>query len=101
VEYSMFERSRNIARFIESVCFGNMRLALQMFATFLTSGVTDVDKMLRIYSRDGAYFVAFHEFIKSIMLQGRRYYKEAESPIMNVLDWGRNRMPVTSPLCVF
>jgi hypothetical protein len=65
-----------------------MRLALEMFTTFLGSGATDVDKMLRIHHRDGAYFVAFHEFVKSIMLGDRRYYKESQSPIMNVFDCG-------------
>ncbi len=88
VEFSIFEQNHNIARLIEALCFGNMRLALEMFATFLGSGATDVDKMLRIYRREGAYFVAFHEFLKSIMLGDRRYYKEAQSPIMNVFDCG-------------
>jgi hypothetical protein len=91
VEYSIFERNRNIARFIEAVCFGNMRMALQMFTTFLISGATDVDKMLRIYRRDGAYFVAFHEFVKSIMLGDRRFYRESQSPIMNVFDCGSEK----------
>lgn len=91
VEHSIFEQNRNIARFIEAICYGNMRLALQMFATFLTSGVTDVDKMLRIYRRDHSYFVAFHEFVKSVMLKDRQYYKEAESPIMNLFDCGAER----------
>ncbi len=44
--------------------------------------------MLRFYRRDGAYFVAFHEFVKSIMLGDRRYYRETHSPIMNVFDCG-------------
>ncbi len=91
VEHSIFERNRNIARFIETICFGNMRMALQMFATFLTSGATDVDKMLSIYDREGAYFVAFHEFLKSIMLGDRSYYKESESPIMNLFDCGSEK----------
>lgn len=91
VNYSIFERNKNIARFIESVCFGNMRLALQMFTTFLSSGVTDVDKMLAIYRREGAYFVAFHEFVKSIMLGDRRYYKESASPIINVFECGAQK----------
>jgi hypothetical protein len=88
VEHSVFERNRNIARFIEHICFGNMRLALQMFTNFLTSGATDVDKMLGIYSRDGAYYVAFHEFVKSIMLGERAYYKESQSPVLNIFDCG-------------
>jgi len=91
IETSIFERNLNIARFIEALCFGNMRLALDMFTTFMTSGVTDVDKMLNIYRRDGAYFVAFHEFVKSIMLGERRYYKEQASPIANLFDCGAER----------
>jgi hypothetical protein len=88
VEFSIFEQNRRISSLIESVCFGNMRLALEMFTMFLTSGATDVDKMLRIYRREGAYFVAYHEFVKSIMLGDRKYYKESESVILNVFDCG-------------
>jgi hypothetical protein len=91
IETSIFERNHNIARFIEALCFGNMRLALDMFTTFMTSGATDVDKMLNIYHRSGAYFVAYHEFVKSIMLGERRYYKDEASPILNVFDCGGGR----------
>lgn len=91
VEYSIFEKNRNIARFIDHLCFGNMRVALQMFSTFLVSGATDVDKMLRIYKRDGNYFVAFHEFLRSIMLGERYYYKEAYSTILNVFECGQEK----------
>ena len=85
---SIFQTNRNIVRFIEAICFGNMRLALDMFTTFLASGATDVDKMLRIYRKTDAYNVAFHEFVKSIMLGDRRYYKESNSPVMNLFDCG-------------
>lgn len=91
IETSIFEHNRNIARFIEALCFGNMRQALDMFAMFMTSGATDVDKMLNIYGRSGAYFVAFHEFVKSIMLGDRRYYKDQASAILNLFDCGSER----------
>lgn len=91
VERSIFRFNVNIARFIEALCFGNMRLALQMFVTFLTSGATDVDKMLNIYRRDGGYYVAFHEFVKSIMLGDRSYYRESQSPVLNVFDCGAEK----------
>jgi hypothetical protein len=91
VEYSIFEYNENIARFIEAICFGNMRLALQMFTTFMTSGATDVDKMLSIYGREGSYYVAFHEFVKSIMLGDRSYYRESQSPIMNLFECGAEK----------
>lgn len=80
--------NRNIIRFIEPICFGNMRSALEMFVTFLTSGASDVGKMLRIYRRDGNYSIPIHEFVKSIMLGARKYYKEEQSPILNVFDCG-------------
>jgi hypothetical protein len=62
-----------------------------MFTMFMTSGVTDVDKMLNIYRRQDTYFVAFHEFVKSIMLGERRYYKDQASFIGNVFDCGAER----------
>jgi hypothetical protein len=91
IEISIFEQNRNIARFIEALCFGNMRMALDMFTLFMTSGATDVDKMLNIYRRSGSYFVAFHEFVKSIMLGERRYYKDQASFILNIFDCGAER----------
>jgi hypothetical protein len=91
IEYSIFSRNRNIARFIESLAFGNMREALEMFATFLYSGVTNVDKMLKIYDRDGSYFVAFHEFAKSVILGDRRYYRDFVSKVLNVFDCGQDK----------
>jgi hypothetical protein len=91
VENSIFEQNKNIARFIDHICFGNMRMALQMFSTFLVSGATDIDKMLRIYNRQGSYFVAFHEFLRSIMLGDRMYYKEAASSIFNLFECGAER----------
>jgi Type I restriction enzyme R protein N terminus (HSDR_N) len=77
-----------IASFIKTICHGNMRFALEMFCTFLTSGVTDVEKMLRIYDRDGWYNVAYHEFVKAIILGDRAIYKEDQSPICNLLNVG-------------
>jgi hypothetical protein len=91
IKYSIFSRNKNIARFIEALAFGNMREALDMFATFLYSGTTNVDKMLKIYDRDGQYFVAFHEFSKSVILGDRRFYRDSESKVLNLFDCGTER----------
>jgi len=88
VNESLFGTNYNIMRFIETICFGNMREALGMFIAFITSGASDVDKMINIYRRDGDYYVGFHEFVKSVMLAARKYYKEEQSPILNVFDCG-------------
>jgi hypothetical protein len=91
VQHSIFDLNRKLARFIEAICHGNMRFALQLFTNFLTSGATDVDKMLRIYNREGRYNVAQHEFVKAIMLGDRRFYNEDQSPIMNLFNVGAQR----------
>ncbi len=82
------EDNDRIARFIKAICYGNMRFALELFVTFLTSGATDVGKMLKIYKRDGWYNIAYHEFLKSIMLGDWAYYKQERSPIYNMFNAG-------------
>ena len=91
VQASIFDRNKRITRFVEAICHGNMRFALKLFTNFLTSGATDVEKMLRIYRRDGKYNVAYHEFVKSIMLADRQFYNEDYSPIMNAFNVGAHK----------
>jgi hypothetical protein len=65
---------------------------VEMFATFVTSGATDVDKMLRILHRgEGMYNISAHEFVKAIMQGERAFYKEEQSPIMNVFNVGAQK----------
>ena len=91
IEASIFNNNRNINKLIFSLCFGNMRQALDFFSLFLISGATDVDKMLKIYHREGSYTVAFHEFVKSVMLGERMHYKESASNILNLYVYSPNR----------
>jgi hypothetical protein len=90
-EKSLLEKNRTLSRFINLMCFGNMRLALEYFATFLLSGATYVDKMLGIFREQGGYTIAFHEFIKSIMIDDRYYYSDSKSKILNVFNCGSER----------
>jgi hypothetical protein len=86
IEQSLFKNNKALVKFINSMCFGNMRLALEYFAKFLLSGATYVDKMLGIYRSQGNYTIAFHEFIKSIMIDDRYYYSDSKSSILNVFN---------------
>lgn len=81
---SIFSGSHNVTRLIEAVSFGNMRLALSLFNNFITSGATNLSKILAMYREYGGYTVPFHEFVKSVMLGEYRYYKETRSSLMNV-----------------
>jgi len=57
-----------------------------MFNSFITSGATDMRKILRIYNTYKYYTVPYHEFAKSVILGDYRFYKEERSPILNLFD---------------
>jgi hypothetical protein len=86
LRYSIFNRNQNIVRMIEAISFGNMRFALDLFNNFITSGATDISKIIKIFIEDGKYNVPFHEFAKSVILGEYRYYKESRSYIGNLFD---------------
>src|ERR1700733_637601 len=83
---SVFERNISILKFLEAISFGNMRFALEMFNNFITSGATDMRKILKIYNTYKHYTVPYHEFAKSVILGDYRFYKEERSSILNVFD---------------
>ena len=68
VHQSVFGKNRNIVRFIEALCYGNMRLALNMFTTFLTSGATDVERCSQSMSGMASTTLRSTNSAKSIML---------------------------------
>lgn len=90
---SVFSANHNITRLIEAVSFGNMRLALKLFNNFITSGATNLAKILSIYRDFGNYTVPFHEFVKSVMLGEFRYYKETRSELLNAFHVTTARNP--------
>jgi nitrate reductase NapAB chaperone NapD len=79
-------QSRKIVHFIDSVSVGNMREALRMFNNFIVSGNTNVDEIFEKHAQSGSYQIAYHQFVKSIMLGEYRYYLQNRSHIMNVFD---------------
>jgi hypothetical protein len=90
LRHSILGRNYNIIRLVESIAFGNMRLALRLFNSFVTSGATDIRKIINFHSQKRGYTVPFHEFTKSIMLGEFRFYKESRSPIVNMFNITRN-----------
>jgi hypothetical protein len=74
----------NIVRMLATVSNGDMRHALDMFREFLSSGNTDINKIIRIVEKSGGYSVPFHEFAKSAILGSRRFYRSNVSHIANV-----------------
>ena len=78
---STYAQKSDIVRMLASVSDGDMRYALDMFRDFLSSGNTNVEKIISI---SGGYVIPFHEFAKSAILGSRRYYRSSVSRIANV-----------------
>lgn len=81
---STAQGNHNIVRMLSCVSNGDMRHALGMFREFISSGNTQIDKILTIISESGGYTVPFHEFAKSAILGSRKYFKSDSSHIVNV-----------------
>ena len=81
------KQSRHLVEFIDSVSVGNMRESLRMFNNFIVSGNTNIKEIFYKYDTTGSYQLAYHQFLKSIMLGEYRYYAQDRSHIMNVFDF--------------
>ena len=77
-------KNENIVRMLASVSNGDMRHALDMFREFLSSGNTNIDKIIGVLERQNSYTVSFHEFAKSAILGSRKYYRASVSHIVNL-----------------
>ena len=83
LQVSVFNRNHNIMRLLEAISFGNMRFALSLFNNFITSGATNMPKILEKF-REGGYNVPFHEFAKSVILGDYKFYSGARSLFGNL-----------------
>jgi len=84
VRRSLLHNKRKTRFFLESIAMGNLRRAMDVFSSFLTSGHTDAGKMLSVYRNDDRYDISLHEFIKSIALGDRRFYQSNLSSVLNL-----------------
>jgi len=81
------DQRKKIVNFIDNVSLGNMREALCMFNNFLQSGNTNIKEIFATYAASGSYQLAYHQFIKAIMLGEHKFYSQDHSPIMNIYDF--------------
>lgn len=66
--------------FLTACAHGDIRLALDLFRSFVLSGYTNVDEMISA----GAWTLQVHQVIKPIMIPNRYYYTEQLSDIPNM-----------------
>ena len=76
IDYSI-ENNVELIEFVDNVCGGNIRLALDFIRTFVGSGHVDTAKMLLIYRNKGSYYVPLHEFVRAVIYGDHKDYDPA------------------------
>jgi len=91
VKVTLLQRvNRSVARFVSKTSGGNMRRALELFASYLVSGNTKTREIIETRIREGSYIIAEHQFVKSIALGNYRYYSKNSSYLMNIFDFNQD-----------
>lgn len=81
-----FDKNKHLVEFLDNMCGGNVRLALQFVRAFISSGHVDTAKILRIFRETGFYLVPLHEFLRAVIYADHEHYSPSSSPILNVFD---------------
>ena len=81
-----FEQNVELVEFVDNVCGGNIRLALDFIRVFVGSGHVDTSKILEIYRESGKYTVPLHEFLRAVIYGDQRDYDPRASEITNLFD---------------
>ncbi len=85
IDYS-FDKNDELIEFVDNVCGGNIRLALDFIRTFVGSGPANTARMLQIYRETGKFNVALHEFVRAVIYGNYRDYDPRFSEITNLFD---------------
>jgi len=84
-----FHRNKELLEFIDNICTGNIRKALQLIIIFIGSGHINTKKILDIVElKKQDYIVPLHEFFRAIVYENYEYYSPEQrvTPIVNILD---------------
>ena len=80
------EKNVELIEFVDNVCGGNIRLALDFIRVFVGSGNVDTGNILEIYRDSGTYTVPLHEFLRAVIYGDQRDYDPRASEITNLFD---------------
>lgn len=74
--------SSPLNKFLTACAHGDIRLALDLFRSFILSGYTNVDEMINA----GSWNFRIHQVLKPVMVPDRYFYDEALSAIPNIFQ---------------
>lgn len=87
-----FENNEELMEFIDNICWGNIRLALEFVTTFIGSGHIDSKKMLdkeieKVKRSPGEHYcIKLYKFLRAIIYGVNKYFDPKRSEIANLFD---------------
>lgn len=82
--------NKEIREMLASITGGNVRLAIDFIAKFMSNANVNSDKIIQKFGLSGSYLIPMHEFTKAAVLGDYSYFHEETSLAMNLFD-------ITSP----
>lgn len=81
-----FKTNGDLHRFIDNICNGNIRHAIDIVKNFLGSGHVDTEKILKIYEDSGSYLIPLHEFLRAVIYGNKVHFDPDSSYLFNLFD---------------
>lgn len=78
--------STSLIEFIDNICGGNVRVALDTVRGFFGSGHVDTGRIIRIQTEKGPYLVPLHEPLRAAIYGDSEHYDPTQSLIANLFD---------------
>lgn len=84
---AVLQNDNSIRRMMTGLSGGNIRLSLEMFLKFCSSGHIPVEEIIKVYSSpEASYTIPPYLAVKALMRGDRRFYFGRHSYIKNLLD---------------
>jgi GTPase SAR1 family protein len=80
------EQREELIEFIDNICSGNVRVALDLVKNFFGSGHIDTKKIVEAYKTSGSYWIPIHEFLRAVIFGDYENYDPSRSIIANLFD---------------
>ena len=84
IQQSLLGDDRRCIDFLQYIAPGEIRQVLDLVAKFMTSGHTNITRIVDRIGRGKVSPIGYHEFLQAVMLGDRNYYSEKNSDIINL-----------------
>lgn len=79
-------KNKDLIEFIDNICTGNVRIALDLVKSFFGSGHVDTQKIINIFKQQGEYIIPLHEFIRAVVFGDYKHYDPDRSEVANLFN---------------